>query len=254
MMNKVIIESVKIDDIPCMLFHQEGAKNQPLVIFAHGFNCDKYDGAAMALKLAQRGFCAITFDLYKQGERYDGFLENITCDADFGYNLFNTIKSSYNDIEKILHTFTKDPRIDINRVGITGGSLGGMLCFYTLTQNEDIKVSVPIIGTPNFVQQLMSGMEKEREEDFTQPKEKEILEFVKSIDPANILLEKETRPMLIINASKDDDIPVPQDFFNKIKPRYDKDNRPIELFIADEFHFMSREMIDKAIDWFEKYL
>lgn len=255
-MNRIITEISKIKDIPYMMFYEEGAKNLPLVLICHGFNCDKYTGAIKAIKLAEKGFCAITFDSSRQGERYDGFLDSITCDSDFGTVLYSIIRDTYTDITNLIEGLSGDPRVDIARIGLTGGSMGAMATYYALTKNEDIKVAVPIIGTPNFVSSLMYGMEKEDESQFTAPEEKKVLEFVKSIDPYQYLIENENRPLLIINASKDDDVP-PQDsidFYNEIKVRYEKEGLPIEHFIADEFHFMSQEMIDKAVDWFVKYL
>lgn len=83
-MNKIITEINSIEEIPYMLFYKEGAQKLPLILINHGFN-NKYEGANLALKLAEKGFCAITYDLDKHGERYNGFLKNIKSDADFGY-------------------------------------------------------------------------------------------------------------------------------------------------------------------------
>ncbi|QNO14268.1 alpha/beta hydrolase [Alkalicella caledoniensis] len=255
-MKRIITEISKIKDIPYMIFYKEDGKKLPLVIICHGFNCDKYTSATMAIKLAEKGFCAITFDSSKHGERYDGFLDNITCDADFGTALYSIIRDTYTDISIIVNGMSNDPRIDTSKIGLTGGSMGAMATYYALTKSRDIKVAVPIIGTPDFVSSLMYGMEKEDECQFASPEEKKVLEFVKELDPYQHLIENENRPLLIINASKDDDVPPQRsiDFYNEIKVRYEKEGIPIEQFIADEFHFMSQEMIDKAVDWFEKYL
>ena len=255
-MQKIITEINTIEEIPYMLFYQEGAQNLPLVLINHGFNNDKYEGAHLALKLAGKGFCVITYDLHKHGERYNGFLENITCDADFGYALFNIIKSSYNDLEKIIKHFKSDVRIDLKRIGITGFSMGGILCFYALAHNPTIKVAVPILGSPDFTKQLLYSMEKENESHFNTEKEIKLLQFVKGMNPYQQLVENENRPLLMINASKDEDIPARHsvDFYNTIKHRYDGVISSIEMFVADEFHYVSNDMLDKAVQWFERWL
>ena len=255
-MRKIIIEENVVEDIPYMLFYKADFKKIPLVIIAHGFNNNKYEGSDLAIRLAENGIGAITFDLYKQGQRYDGFLENVTCDAEFGYQIFNILKESYNDIKKLINLFKNDSRIDGNRLGLAGISLGAKLCYYSLANNKDIKVAVPILGSPKFKESLIYSMEKENESDFIDTEEKELLEFVKKMDPYEYLVQNESRELLIINASKDDDVPAKFaiDFYDEIQSKYKENNTAIELFVADEFHYVSNEMKDKTIDWFKKYL
>lgn len=253
-MKKMRIESSMIQEIPCMLVVEEGAADLPAVIIAHGFTMDRYEGMYLAVRLAEKGFAAITFDLHRHGQRYDGFLERIGSDVDFGYAVFGIIKNSFHDLEKIIHHFRSDSRIDMERLGLTGISLGANLCYYSLANGPDIKVAVPILGSPQFTELLCYNMEKS-EQDFIDD-EKDLLNFVREMDPGRALLTAEPRALLMINASKDEEIPAEfaAAFYRSIERKYSGKDIPVEYFEADEFHYVSREMKSSAIEWFEKYL
>ncbi|MHC1747691.1 MAG: alpha/beta hydrolase family protein [Cellulosilyticaceae bacterium] len=248
---KIISEFNKNKEISYVLFHEENAENLPLVIIAHGFNSNKFGGTNYALQLANEGFAVLCFDMAKHGDRYDGFMETITCDAEFGMALFTIIEESYKDVQILIEAFGNDSRIDIERICLSGLSHGANLCYYALSKNEKIKAAVSILGSPNFTDLIVYSMEKESQSDFTDDKEKELLSFVKGLDPYKYLLNDEKRPMLIINAENDDDVPseFSKRFFEPYKATHSESTSTIDLYIADEFHFVSSEMIEKAIEW-----
>lgn len=250
-MKKIITECNKYEDIPYLFFSEEGAKGQPMVIIAHGFNNDKFEGVKYALRLANEGIGALCFDLAKQGERYDGFMESMECDADFGNVLFTIIKESCEDVNKLINYLKQDARVDNSRIGISGFSHGANLCYYVLSQNEEIKAAVPILGAPDFLELIIYSMEKDKEDDFMNQKEQELLKFVKELNPISYLLEKEKRGMLLINAQKDKDVPpdITMKFYEKVIDRYEELPSDFELFLPDGSHSISDEMIEKAISW-----
>jgi uncharacterized protein len=257
-MMEIITEVNRLGDIPYMFYYTkaEGTTKRPLVIYSHGFNCNQYSGASLALQLAQKGVSVVTYDLSEHGARYNGFMERIESDTDIGNSIFRILESSYSDLETLIEHFSEDPRIDASRIGITGGSLGAKICYYALTRNRSVKVAVPIIGSPNFVEQIIYSMEKENEQQFETPAELALLETAKRLDPLESLVATENRPLLMINASKDDDVPYryAEGLYERLKERYEQSRTPLEFYVAEEFHFFSDEMIERAIGWFEKYL
>ncbi|QVK18375.1 alpha/beta hydrolase [Mycoplasmatota bacterium] len=250
-MKKVKIELNKHLDIPYLLYYLENSKNCPLVIMGHGFNNDKYEGSDIAIKLASKEVCVLSFDLYKQGERYDGFLDKVKSDAEFGYTLFNIIKKSNEDLLKLIDFFKQDDKVDASKIGMLGFSLGANLCFYSFANNKDLKFAVPILGSPDFTNLLIYSMEKENESDFKTQEEIKLLEFIKGIDPYDNLVQNENRHLFIINGTKDDDVPsrFSENFYQEIKKRYDLNDSKVELLITDDNHYVSNEMKDNAIEW-----
>lgn len=60
----------------------------------------------------------------------------------------------------------------------------------------------------------------------------------------------------MINAVKDDDVPVSfsKSFYDEYLNKHLEDSSSLDLFVADEFHFVSPEMIERAIEWIKTNL
>lgn len=249
-MIKITTEIAEYKGIPYILFYDESVIKQPLMIIAHGFNNDKFEGMKYALKLAQEGVSTLCLDLSRQGDRYDGFMEHIKSDLDFGNILFSTLEESSEDIEKIIDLIKGRKQFDSKRIGITGISHGANLSYYMLKKNSRIKLAVPILGAPNFEELLAYSMEKELEE-FLSDKEKELLDFVRRLNPKIHIDKQETRPLFMINGKNDEDIPCSfaKMMYESIKERYQKNNGCLAMLITEDGHHLSDEMIDSAIEW-----
>ncbi|WP_412767912.1 alpha/beta hydrolase family protein, partial [Vibrio anguillarum] len=104
--------------------------------------------------------------------------------------------------------------------------MGAMSTFYSLTQNQLIKVAVPILGSPDFVGLEKFALQADSVNKILSHDEKLAIRHMAEIDPCLYLIENETRPMLIINGEKDDWVPAnfAKDFYEKVKSRYDKNN------------------------------
>lgn len=112
-------------------------------------------GSNVALQLVQKGFNVLTYDLSEHGDRYSGFMEQVESDSDMGMAMLRFIEH-----------FRKHPLVSSNKIGLISFSLGAMLTYYALTKNKEIKAAVPMIGTPNFDQTMIYGMEKKSVDDF----------------------------------------------------------------------------------------
>lgn len=241
---KIITEIKTRANIPTLLFYEESSENNPLVMIIHGFGNDKFEGTQIALKLSMKGFSVLTMDIDKHGERYDGFLEKIDSDASFGKALFNVLVNTCDDIDLLLREIKSHKSVDTKKFGLIGISHGANICNYYISKN-DIESCVSILGTPNFVDQIVYSMEKESVNDFESAEEKEILEFVTKLNPYEKLKTQQTS-LLMINALKDDDVPYK---FSEALFIECAEERDINFILEDEFHFVSDRMIDKAVEW-----
>lgn len=255
-MKEVVVEYDVYKSIPYVLYTSVNMKKAPVIIVGHGFNNDKLEGSKLALRLAWKGFSVICFDLHNQGDRYNGFMESIENDCQFGTVLFNVIEESAKDVDHLFELIDQDSRLDGNRVGFVGISHGANLGFYTLSQNKRIKTLVSLIGAPDFISLIVDGMEKEGLEDFETEEEKILLSYVKSLNPLDYLIHEEVRPMMIINGSKDDNVPYvfSETYYKKVKERYDTIGGDIVFEVEDEYHYVSDTMLDKSVSWLEKHL
>lgn len=250
---KIIAESNIYNEIPTLLYYPEDGENLPLIIFCHGFGNDKFEGSNLSLKLALEGYAVLCFDIYRHGSRYDGFMENIDSDASFGMALFSVIENTHKDIDLLINIFAKDARVNIDKLGFVGYSLGANICNYELVNRKNISICVSILGSPNFVDLLTHGMEKDNVDQFETSEEIELLEYVETLDPIEKLRNSEVDcSWLMINAKKDENIPLKysSDLFTEIKGIW-KSN--IEFRVEDEYHHVSNSMIDNTVSWIKKY-
>lgn len=251
-MMKISTEILDLEGVPSLLLYEEKAIQRPLVFVFHGFMNDKYEGIGIAMKLCQNGYSVLCMDIDRHGDRYDGFMDEIESGAHFGMELFKVVENTYEDFRKVLLDIEDHIAVDINKVGLIGISHGANICNYIVSVNPGIASCVSLLGTPKFTDQLVYSMEKETIQDFESDEEKELIDYVMNLDPYESLKTTMTS-ILMINASKDDDVPFrfSQSFCDEIQY---KENTCIEFVLEDEFHYVSGAMENKAIAWTEKYL
>lgn len=247
---KVITEINNIEDIPAILFYREGAIRDPIVTVFHGFGNDKYEGTKLALKLCKEGFAVLCFDADRHGERYDGFIELIDSDVGFGNELFRVLENTASDFKVLRKAMDKHPSVDVNRLGLVGISHGANICNYILTKTSDIKACVSLLGAPDFEGLIVYSMEKESVDDFTTDDEKNLLDYVRKLNPYSDLLLSSI-PLLMINGSKDDNVPYK---FSESLSMEMKNQGTTAFDLEDEFHYVSSTMEDKTIAWLRQHI
>ena len=255
-MEGVFVEKVDLGEIVHLLYSNKELLKSPLVIICHGWNNDKYEGSNLALNLALQGYSVICFDSDSHGERNDGNAQSMGSHSRFIKRVTQVIKQNANDIDTLIKHYQEDIRIDPSRIALVGISVGAMSTFYSLTQNNQIKVAVPILGSPDFVGLEKFALKADSDNKTFNEDEKLAIRYMKEIDPCLYLLENESRPMLIINGERDDWVPAKfaKDFFETVKSKYDKNNTEIAFNLADESHYFSNDMRDHTICWLNKHL
>ena len=241
---KIMTEVKRIENIPSLLFYEDMSVNKPLVLIVHGFNNDKYEGTKLAMKLAQKDFAVLCIDIEKHGERYDGFMDKIDSDVAFGNVLFKILENTSYDLERVIKAVGSHRAVDTRKVGLIGISHGANVCNYFISKHDMVSC-VSILGSPNFVKLLSYSMEKNSEEGYTTSEEKELLAYVTKLNPFDRLKTCNT-PLLLINGSKDDNVPYS---FSESLYIEVADSEVVDFILEDEFHYVSRTMEEKAIEW-----
>lgn len=255
-MEEVIVEKSKLGEIVYLFYCKKESINKPLVIISHGAGNDKYEGSNLALNLALQGYCVICFDADKHGERDDGSTQNASSHSSFTKIMAHVIKQSSEDIKLLINSCKLDDRVDQSRIALVGISMGAMSTFYTLTKNQDIKVAIPIIGSPDFVGLEKYALEANSANKVLSQDEKIGIKYMKDIDPYLYLIKNENRPMLIMNGEKDDWVPAnfSEGFYDKIRQKYEQNNTQLDFFLSDESHYFSNGMRDHTIKWLNENL
>ena len=162
-MTDIKIESAWINQVSCLIISGELSRPAPLVFFVHGFKSDNRQGIPLGCELARRGIICVSLDTILRGKRIEqsfdpgagpdfqsvypeeSFLDGILT-------MMKIIRQTEMDIQSLTDYFLADPRVDPDRIGHVGYSMGGWSAFYSSTVNSHIKAAVSIAGTPCFEQ------------------------------------------------------------------------------------------------------
>ena len=108
----------------------------PAVILCHGFGLDKYDQYDWASDFADEGFYSLIYSMRGQGESS-------------GYtNLIST--TEMNDLNQIIQYVKTHDNVNAGKVGIGGGSQGGIIPYMAVCNGTSVKCIAPEFASPEF--------------------------------------------------------------------------------------------------------
>ncbi|MFA8439127.1 prolyl oligopeptidase family serine peptidase [Pueribacillus sp. YX66] len=228
----------------------------PVIIFVHGFTSAKEHNLHYAFYLAMRGFRVILPEAFLHGERY----ANVT-DAELELSFWEIVTLTIHELEYFVDDFSTEKLIDVNRIGVVGTSMGGIITLGALTQYDWIKVAASLMGTPAYVSMAKSQINALRKTGqklpFTEVEEDEMYSNLEKYDLSLKPELLKERPLLFWHSETDDVVPFEPTykFFLKAKSYYT--NKPKNIkFIHDETngHKVSRKGVLETVRWFEAFL
>jgi alpha-beta hydrolase superfamily lysophospholipase len=251
----VLIENIHVDGVPALEVSQVGAApHLPVVILVHGWTGHKEDMLFLAYFLTVNGFFTVSIDAVGHGERARE--EDWTFEA-----LLNLIQQTGEDVNRVIAHYEGDPRVDVQRVGLSGISMGGVITYEYLTREDKrIRAAVPMIGTPDFTS-LVSGSNAEDiikmlGLDPNNMMNVTALEAVKSIQPMQKMERMVTVPLLMLNGMDDPLIQLEgvRNFYRQIKPLYAQPEDVQFIEYPGVGHYTPYPMQLEALHWFQRYL
>ena len=251
----VLIENVRISDIPALEVSQVGATDHlPMVILVHGWSGHKEDMLFLAYFLAVNNYFVISIDAVGHGERLRK--EDWTLDA-----LMNLIQQTAQDVNRVIASYERDARVDVQRVGLSGISMGGVITYQYLSQdNKRIRAAVPMIATPDFTSLIngqnageiytMLGLENQTL--VNEP----MVEMVRQLQPAQRMSQMISVPLLMLNGVNDPLINLEgvRNFYQHIQPLYTNPEEVQLIEYPGVGHYTPYEMQIEALHWFQRFL
>ena len=190
---------------------------KPIIICEHGLSGSKADYQTIAEVFAGNGYYVLTPDAYLHGDRTEG-------DA---LTVVEAAVVTSGEIDTLLDYCKELPFVDINRIGLIGFSMGGMVCYdYIAHGSYQIDAACMVCTTPDWEEltgnavaysQYVHG---ETSMVLTPWGKAGVDKFIRQHSPKQELLSKSTgTDYLIISGKEDTLIPFEGtvDFYTKMK-------------------------------------
>jgi len=271
-MKRIILEKDALDGVPVIVCAPEGAGRLPVVFYIHGFGGDKRGGLELAYNLAERGIITISLDAAMHGDRLDHRVAttwNGPQKADIypfetgidRYSLImKIIPETIQDISRLGEFFRQDLRMDMERMGICGTSMGGFIAYCFAAQEPNVKAMATLISFPTLLQRWQDGileasLQPAMAEQMTaaagetDAKTKEVA----AIDPIAGLTSYAPKPLLMVCGDLDTDTHKSYSlrFYEQVQPLYADHPQNLQYKVHNNaVHRVTSAMVNDAVDWF----
>jgi len=220
---------------------RSGKPPYPAIIYLHGLGDSKssdYIELGTAIFTAG-GFAVLTIDIQYHGERRREWAR-FDLKGERRYTTRDAIVQTVIDLRRGIDFLESEEAIDSGRIGFLGISLGGIIG--SIFAGLDERVKAPILTLAggglrwSFGFGSLSG---------------EMRDYLNVIEPLNFIAKVSPRPLLMINATKDEVIPR-----ISAEMLYRRAGRPKEIKWFDTKHreIPPKETLNYCLDWFEKHL
>lgn len=273
-MTKIAVETKVIEEIPVLMCIPDSSKPCPIVFYIPGFTAHKHYGLSLAYLLAQKGIACISIDSLYHGERYDARIVDGAqpqyggiYPRDSGLDIFmifmRVVEQSSQDVRTLLNALVDDTRIDMNRAGVTGMSMGAWTTFLAFAMIPKLKVAVPMMGIPTFTQRWLDLLD---ECAWSNPEWKQALsqltdktnahtEYIKHLDPAIALQQCAPRSLLIMNGDFDNDMmkTYTLNWYREAKIAWQAHPHDLRWKVYPVGHTITHQMEHDTVFWFAKH-
>ncbi|SFM53308.1 hypothetical protein SAMN03159341_1443 [Paenibacillus sp. 1_12] len=259
-MKDVNLQKRIVSDISIMeVFDSENREQKPIIFIFHGASGRTEADLDKAMLLANEGYYVVLIDAYGYGESIDSVYHDEYNPND-PMEIFRIYTETSTYINKLVHYYSDDFRVNTSRIGLLGFSMGAHIIYYYLANQriKNIKVAIPIIGSPNWnpiVGRFIRSID--RFEKLNNDKEiKKYEEQVSKINPYNQLINLKSIYLLIINGTVDPKIDINdiRQFYSDLKPNFDNVEYLQLIEYKEVGHKVTEDMMNSALSWFKLHL
>lgn len=215
------VKKVIIGDIPLieLVLEEKDDSRLPMVVVYHGWTSNKEAILVNGYELAKRGMRALLPEAFLHGERAesDNTLENNQI-------FWKIVERTIIELPTIYDYYNEKGLSDSKRFGVSGISMGGIICCALLTKYEWIKSAVILMGSPSpikFTNWLFQSKWVINSDVNDMPNKDQInssLEKLRSIDLSELPEMIANRSVHFWHGTKDKSVPfhLTEDFIEKI--------------------------------------
>jgi dienelactone hydrolase len=257
---KLVYETLPGTDVPAHLYRPARIEGKaPAVLFVPGHwyadSKTKTDFQAFCATLAGWGFVVLAYDPFGQGERGISLRDHRRTEL----LLAGIAQQAIVDFESscALEVLRSRPDVDPARIGITGASGGGYNSWIMAALDPRIAVSVPVVGTSEFHEQLRVVLER----DWYDAKEHchfvpRLLRFANNHEFVAMIAP---RPLLVIAANNDHSFRIPgnravAEYARQVYASFGAPEKAGYFEDETEGHGYQKKKREAAYGWFRKWL
>ncbi len=256
-MNELSIKKAIIDGIPVVYLEPTTeVKERKLAIFLGGLGMNKELLGKQLSDIAGKGYVALSFDLYKHGDRENGNSQEIAPLVFSNFRRYGwvVLGQTVIDAERVIDWAIENLNV-IPEIYMGGFSMGGDIAIAAAGLDKRIVRVAPVITTPDW---MRPGMKKDDGELMDTGKADSYSKFYfDNIDPfTNIKRYIDSPPMRLVLGREDDHIPPEnaERFRNELSKIAPEAASRIEIVYVEGPNANHKEVIMRNDEWWPSLL
>lgn len=246
-----------VSNIPVIELYRQDVQYSrlPMLILYHGFESSKERKLHHAYLAATEGFFVVLPDAVRHGEREDSAFAALSYEQRSEY-IFDIVRETSREIPQLLSHYRQQSFIDLDRCGIIGTSMGGMIIYDYLAQHasDSLKAASIIISTPDFGSVIDNAQLQNPEQHILFPETE--IQRVKQDQPLQAVEKLKDFPIQLLNAEDDPLIPIQpvRAFYHRLHMRYErKETLKLQAY-HNTGHQTTEEMMRRSVEWMKRWL
>jgi len=250
---KVYFRSVNNERVPALIsIPSAGKPPYPCLIMLHGYGGRKEDMKDFAKFAAENGYAIAAIDAQYHGERKQPgkalYSTNLTESRD-------GVVQTVIDARRTVDYLESRGDVDSTKIGLVGGSMGGILGAIFAGVEPRVKAAVLIVGGGNMSLMIMKSEHPAIPPIRAYLEEKgityqEIQGFLDPIDPINFIDKIAPRPLLMHNGKHDTIVPAEAG-----RQLYERAKQPKTVYWYDAGHNVPTELVAlRTLRWLNENL
>lgn len=232
-LSETTIRATSVNDIPVLEVFSRDADTKPLCLLFHGVTAHKEFMLKQAYCFARKGLYVVVPDCPMHGERNPDKKAFETIDV---------VLAASEEIDPLIAHYDSADRVDNQRTGIVGVSMGGFVVYHYVTKHhKKCRAAAAIVSTPDWTSMQTDAAKKSTIEAI-QP-----IDHYKAIPPT---------PLLMMNGGADPVIPAegPRKLYDRLYPLYKKKEDLVFELCEGVSHFVTAEMDEAIGAWIARHL